>query len=130
MHLVILAYVYFFWVRCHPSRTFLPKELEREPQNRLPFLPTAKPHPLIPLTHGPPPLYWLGIGRWCLSLMCMLHFCLNPLLFWPSCICHYLRIYLILLHVLVFVNSCSMNDTWAFGLSFTAFHLLFKLDIV
>ena len=79
MHLVIPAHVYFFWMRCHPSRTFLLKELEQEPQNRLPFLPTTRPHPFIPLTRGPPPLYWLGTGRWCLSLVCMLHFHLNPL---------------------------------------------------
>ena len=31
MHLVILTHVYLFWVKCHPSRTFPPKELEREP---------------------------------------------------------------------------------------------------
>ena len=35
MHLVILAHLSIFWVICHSSRTFPPKELEREPQNRL-----------------------------------------------------------------------------------------------
>ena len=62
MHLMIPAHVYFFWLRCHPNRTFPPKEFKREPQNRLPLLPTARPHPLIPLTRGPPPLYWLQVG--------------------------------------------------------------------
>ena len=36
MHLVIPTHFCLFWVACHPSRTFPPKELEREPQNRLP----------------------------------------------------------------------------------------------
>ena len=38
------------------------------------FLPTTKPHPLNTLTHGPPPMYWLGTNRWCLSPLYMLHF--------------------------------------------------------
>ena len=70
MHLVIPTHVYFFWMRCHPNRTTLPKEVEWEPQNKLPLLPTTWPHPLIPLTCGSPLLYWLRTGRWCLSLMC------------------------------------------------------------
>ena len=36
MHLVILAHFSLFQVICYPSRIFPPKELEREPQNRLP----------------------------------------------------------------------------------------------
>ena len=40
MHLVVPAHPYFFWVACHPSRTFPPKELEQELQNR--FFPS--PH--------------------------------------------------------------------------------------
>ena len=35
-HLVILAHLSLFWVVCHSSRTFPPKELEREPYNGLP----------------------------------------------------------------------------------------------
>ena len=35
-----------------------------------PILPTTKPYPLLPLTHGPPPIYWLGTSGWCLSLVC------------------------------------------------------------
>ena len=50
----------FFWVVCHPSRTFPPKELEREPQNRLspsphrqtiPFL-TSDSWPTTPVLAG------------------------------------------------------------------------------
>ena len=52
-HLVIPAYSYFFWVVCHSSRTFPPKEPERKPQNRLSPFPTARPYPLLPLTHYP-----------------------------------------------------------------------------
>ena len=40
MHLVVPTYPCFFQAVCHPSRTFLPKELEQEPQNR--FFPS--PH--------------------------------------------------------------------------------------
>ena len=53
MYLVIPTHSYFFWVVCHPSRTFPPKELEQKPQNRLSPFPTAKPYPLLPLTHYP-----------------------------------------------------------------------------
>ena len=35
MHLVILAHLSLFLVVCHPSKTFLLKEIERELQNRL-----------------------------------------------------------------------------------------------
>ena len=34
MHLVVPTHPYFFWVTCHPSRTFPPKEPEQEPQDR------------------------------------------------------------------------------------------------
>ena len=53
---------FLFWVVCHPSRTFALKEFEQEPQNRLSLLPTARSYPLLPLTHDPLPLYWLGTG--------------------------------------------------------------------
>ena len=59
MHLVILTHHCFFWAICHLSRTFPPKELEQEPQNRFFPLPIARPYPLtsylLPLTHDPPP---------------------------------------------------------------------------
>ena len=62
-------------------RTFPPKEFEREPQNRLPLLPTARSYPLLPLTYGPSLLYWMGTGWWRLSLvrvplLCMSKACL------------------------------------------------------
>ena len=56
MHLVIPAHVCFFWVICHPSRTFPLKELEWEPQNRLipfPPLPNHILSYLWPMTHLP-----------------------------------------------------------------------------
>ena len=79
------------------------RNLSGNPKIGFPFLPTTKRHPVIPLTHGPPPMYWLGTCRWCLGPMCMLHFRLNPSLLCPSCICHCLRICLILLYVPVAV---------------------------
>ena len=70
MHLTIQTHFSIFWVVCHPSKTFPPKEFKWEPQNKLPFLPTARPYSLLSLTHGPPLLYRLGTSWWCLSLMC------------------------------------------------------------
>ena len=52
LHLVVPTHPCFFWVACHSSRTFPPKEPEQEPQNRFFFsLPTARPYPL---THDLP----------------------------------------------------------------------------
>jgi len=31
MYQVVTAHTYFFWVKCHLSKTFFLKELEREP---------------------------------------------------------------------------------------------------
>ena len=81
----------------------LQKSLSGNPKIGSPLLPTTRPHPLITLTYGPPPLYWLGTSRWCLSPMCILHFRLNPSLFWPSHICHCLQFCLVLLYILVSV---------------------------
>ena len=39
------------------------RNLSGNPKIGFPFLPTTKRHPVIPLTHGPPPLYWLGTCR-------------------------------------------------------------------
>ena len=47
MHLVIPAYVCLFWVVCHFSRTFPPKELEQEPQNKLPPSPYHQTTPSL-----------------------------------------------------------------------------------
>ena len=51
IHLVVPTHPYFFWIACHPSRTFPPKGSKQEPHNRFFPLPTAKP---CPLTHDPP----------------------------------------------------------------------------
>ena len=57
MHLVIPTHLSLFWMVCHSSKTFPLKEFEWKSQNRLFLLPTARPYPLLPLTHGPPLLY-------------------------------------------------------------------------
>ena len=81
MHLVVPTHLSLFWMVCYPSRTFSLKEFEWEHQNRHFLLLTVKPYTLLPLTHNPPLLYWLGIGWWCLGLMhapfpCMSKACL------------------------------------------------------
>ena len=60
MHLIVPTHPYFFLAVCYPSRIFPPKELERQPQNRLFPLPTARPYPLLSLTHDPPLLVLAG----------------------------------------------------------------------
>ena len=67
MHFVVSTHPCFFWVICHPNRTLPLKESKQKPQNRLSLFPTARPYPLLPLTHDPPFLYWLGTGWWCLG---------------------------------------------------------------
>ena len=90
MHLVIPTHLFLFWVICHPSRIFPQKSLSGNPRIGFPLLPTAKPYPLLPLTHYPPLLYWLGIGWWCLShvrapLLCVSKTCLLLMrLLWPG----------------------------------------------
>ena len=75
MHQVVSAYNYFFWVKCHPSRTFPPqRSLSRNPKIDSFFLPTTRLHPLNTLTCGPPPMYWPGTSIWSLGPLCMLHF--------------------------------------------------------
>ena len=45
--------LYFFWVRCHPNKTFLPNKFEREPQNRLPLSPHCQTMPFEYLDSWP-----------------------------------------------------------------------------
>ena len=77
MHLVIPTHHYFFWMVCHPSRTFPSKEPEQEPQNRFSSLPTVRPYPL---TSDPYPttscIGWVQANEvWALR---MLDFCMCP----------------------------------------------------
>ena len=48
---------------------FPQKSLSGNPRIGFPLLSTARPYPLLPLTHGPLLLYWLGTGWWCLSFV-------------------------------------------------------------
>ena len=53
MHLEFPAHLCFFWVACHPSRTFPPKELGQEPQNRLPPSPHCQTTPFLTFDSWP-----------------------------------------------------------------------------
>ena len=70
MHLVIPTHLSLFWMVCHPSRIFLPKNFEWEPQNRLSHSPHRQTKPSLTSNPWPPLLYWLGTSWWCLSLVC------------------------------------------------------------
>ena len=57
----------FFWVRYHLNRVYSQKKLWLETNIDSLFPPPPNHTFWIPLTVGPPPLYWLGIGWWCSS---------------------------------------------------------------
>ena len=61
-------FVYFGWYII-PAGHFPQKSLSGNPKIGSLLLLTVRPHPLLPRTRGPPPLYWLGTGKWYLSLM-------------------------------------------------------------
>ena len=85
MHLVIPTHLYFFWMLCHLSRTFLPKEPKQEPQKSLSKNPKIgfplSPLPdhaisyLWPMAHYF--LYWLSTGWWYLGLACAPLLCMS-----------------------------------------------------
>ena len=52
-----------------PAGHFPQKSLSGNSRIDFPLLLSTKPYLLLPLTHGPPLLYWLGTSGWCLSLM-------------------------------------------------------------
>ena len=64
-----------FWVVCHPSRTYLPKELKQEAQNRsFPLFPPPNHTPscLLPLAYGLTMSYigWVQAGgAWALRVL-------------------------------------------------------------
>ena len=72
---------------CHPSRTYLPKELGQEPQNRSPPISPPPNHTPLPLTHDPTKSHigWVQVGgAWALCVL-SLHVC--PRSACHSCIC-------------------------------------------
>ena len=76
MHLMVPTHPCFFWVVCHPSRTFPPKEREHEPYNRFSPLFTAKPYPftsdLWPNSFLPMLLgffFLLGFPKWASTIL-------------------------------------------------------------
>ena len=103
---------------------FSQRSLSGNPKINPLFLATTRPHPLIPLTCGPPPMYWLGISTWCLGPLCMLHFHLN--MFRSSL--HAISVasmFVWFCYMFWWVfNSCSVKEIWALGscsLPFTPF---------
>ena len=73
---------------CHPSRTYLPKELGQKPQNRsFPLSPPPNYTPL-PLTHDPTTSYigWVQVGGTWASRVLFLQVC--PKSACHLCVCH------------------------------------------
>ena len=83
---MIPAHLCLFWLVCHPSRTFPPKKLEREPQNRLPTSPHRQTTPSLTSDPWPTALVlarykWVGLSlmRALLlykSISCLVFMCL------------------------------------------------------
>ena len=63
MHQVVSTCVYIFLGEMSSQQSIFPKGVSIGPPEEIHFLPTAKPHPLNPLTEDPPPMYWLGTYR-------------------------------------------------------------------
>ena len=100
---------------CHPSRTFPLKELEREPQNRLPPFSPPLDHTLSylwPMAHRAC-IGWVQVGgAW---ILCMFHSHVSPWLVCYSCVCHCLWVCLVLLHVVLLVfNPLWRGWVWVF----------------
>ena len=69
MHLVILAHLSLFLVVCHPSRTFLLKELDWKPQKRL--FPSPHHQTILSLTFDPWPITLvLARKKWVVPKSC------------------------------------------------------------
>ena len=128
MHQVVPALTSFRW-DVIPTGRFSPKKFKWEPQNKPPSFSLPLEHTLIPLTHGPPPMYWLGTSRWWLGPLCMLHYRLNLFLSGPHTISNAsVFVLFCCMFWLVFI-SCGVKDVWAFRLMFPAFHLFLRLGI-
>ena len=80
------------------------------------LLPIARPYHLLPLTHGPLRMYWLGTSGWCLSLV-LLHSHVSPWLVCSSCVYGCLWICLVLLCILLLIFNPLWRG-WAIGSSF------------
>ena len=117
MHLVISTHFSLFWVVCHPSRTFPPKELEQEPHNRLSPSPHHQTIPSLISKLWPTTPVLVGY-KWvvpepcgCSTSMCVhglpaVHaFAMTWGLFW------------FLLHVLLLIFDLLWRG-WVIGLSF------------
>ena len=116
----------------------MPSQQDISPQRSLSGNPKIDPppwfslppeHTLRPLTHGPPPMYWLGTSRWWLGPLCMLHYRLNLFLSGPHTISNAsVFVLFCCMFWLVFI-SCGVKDVWAFRLMFPTFHLFLGLGI-
>ena len=127
MHLVIPAHLCLFWVVCHPSRTFPPKELKREPQNRLSTSPHRQTIPSLTSDPWPTPPILAGY-KWVVPEPCS---CSTPI--WVHCLPGVLTFAV----TCGFVWSCygfcclfnSLWREWVIGFSFSTSHFFFGLGI-
>ena len=127
MHLVIPAPLCLFLVVCHPSRTFPPKELERELQNRLPPSPHRQTTPSLTSDPWPTSLVLVGYKLvvhgscacstpiWVICLFSVHAFAITCGFVWYCCVFY-----------------CLFNllwHGWVIGSSFFASHFFFGLGI-
>ena len=121
MHQVVPALTYFFWVRCHPSRTFPLKNLKREP--RLDPLFSLPPNHTLwipwPMAHFPF-IEWVQVGG--VLAFCAYFTSFEFDSFWPShhfCCPWFVWFYCTYWLMFIF---CGVKVMWAFGLIFSSSH--------
>ena len=112
MHLVIPTHPYFFWVACHPRRTFPPKEPKQEPHNRFFSSPHHQTMPSDPLSTTSYISWVQAGGAWVLRV---LHLLLMHLPCSGDCsVCSVLQIWLLMAWVVL--RSAILNDLLLLGI--------------
>ena len=117
MHLVVPTHPYFFWMACHPNRTFPPKKPEKKHKNR--FFPSPHRQTMPSLTSDPWPttsyIGWVQAGgAWVLHVLHLLHLLLMHLP-WSGDWSVHSAIHFWLLMAWVVFRSTILYDLLLFG---------------
>ena len=125
MHLVIPTHFSLFWVVCHPSKTFSPKEFERKPQDRL--FPSPHRQTIPSLTSDPWPTnlvlagYKLVVPKPCA--------CSTPMYVHGLFVVHAFAMTWRLAYTFYCSFLISLWHEWVFELSFFMSYFLLELGL-
>ena len=112
-----------FWVRYHLNRVYSQKKLRLETKYR-PLLAPPSNHTLwIPLTVGPPHLYWLGTSWWCFKPYVLAPLSSIFVLFHSHAVSAvaYLLCFVLLCVSVLFLHAFPAMFFISFGLAFLSF---------